>query len=475
MSRKKKNKNFLLFLIFFLLGGFLIKFFKLLFGKRKSKLKDFEHNFKDFFEKEEKEVEELISGEESFKEYCEDSSNLFKDYFIPHNGNDHKPKILRAKPLLIIVIISVLLKVGIGAYLFFIYPNIGIMQPKMIDEIITLTNRDRENNNLNPLTINPVLSKAALSRANDMVANNYFSHYGLDGKNPWDWIDREEYPYLNVGENLAMNFLSADSAHSALMQSPLHKKNILNANYQEIGLAIINGKIDDKDTTILVEIFATKKSETKEPLVLETEPENTAKEEIKQETKNDEIKVLASESIASDIQVKEEEPKKPEEEPLIQPENQEAEIIKEKIINQEDVEENIEKIEEESAEEFNINEEQINLIKADILNRIKEEDEKKALNTRIESEKNLNQELIAIEHKDNKIRTGIALITFSKYSYIIVASLIVLILIINIIIRIEIQHKPVIMQSLLVVMVLLLLIFVEFNSTVGIDQKIFIL
>lgn len=470
MSRKKKNKNFLLFLIFFLLGGFLIKFFKLLFGKRKSRLKDFEHNFKDFFEKEEKEVEELISGEESFKEYCEDSSNLFKDYFIPHGGNDHKPKILRAKPLLIIVIISVLLKVGIGAYLFFIYPNMGIMQPKMIDEIMALTNHDRENNNLNPLVINPILSKAALSRANDMVANNYFSHYGLDGKNPWDWIDREEYPYLNVGENLAMNFLSADSAHSALMQSPLHKKNILNPNYEEIGLAIINGKINDKDTTILVEIFATKKSETKEPLVLETEPENTAKEEIKQETKNDEIKVLSSENETDNNKIEE----KPEE-PLVQPENQEVKIIKEEITDQEDIEENIGKIEEESAEESNINEEQINLIKTDILNKIKEEDEKKALNARIESEKNLNQELIAIEHKDNKIRTGIALITFSKYSYIIVASLIVLILIINIIIRIEIQHKPIIMQSLLVVMVLLLLIFVEFNSIEGIDQKIFIL
>jgi hypothetical protein len=472
MSRKKKNKNFLLFLIFFLLGGFLIKLFKLLFGKREYKLKDFEHNFKDFFEKEEKEVKELVNGEESFKKYCEDSSNLFKDYFIPHSGNDHKPKILRTKPLLIIVILSVLLKFGIGAYLFFIYPNMGIMQPKMINEIITLTNRDRENNNLNPLTINPVLSKAALSRANDMASNNYFSHYGPDGKKPWDWINREEYPYLNVGENLAMNFLSADSAHSALMQSPLHKKNILNPNYEEIGLAIINGKIDDKDTTILVEMFATKKSNAIEPLVSETEPENiTKEEEIKQETKNDEIKVLSSENEINEVQIKDERP----EEPLVQPKNQEVEIIKEEIISQEDEEKNIEKIEEEDIEEFNIDEKQINLIKANILNKIEEEDEKKALNARIESEKNLNQEPIVTEHKDDKIRTSIALITFSKYSYIIVASLIVLILIINIIIRIEIQHKPIIMQSLLVVIILFFLIFVEFNSTTGVIQKILIL
>src|SRR5665213_1305370 len=42
--------------------------------------------------------------------------------------------------------------------------------------LVDLTNQDRESNQLNGLTINPLLVSAAQAKANDMATNGYFAH-----------------------------------------------------------------------------------------------------------------------------------------------------------------------------------------------------------------------------------------------------------------------------------------------------------
>lgn len=246
----KKKKKIEKWLILIILSGLLIKIFG---GK---KIKTIKNNFGKFAEKEKKEMEELTAGKEGFKKFFGDSGSLFKDYFIPHDGNGHKPKILRPKSLVIIAAASLLVKIGVSGFLFFIYPKQAETTEKTTDKLLGLINQERENNNLGSLTVNPTLTAAALSKAEDMLAKNYFSHNSPDGKKPWDWIDRNEYAYLYVGENLAMNFSSAQNVHQALMQSPTHKKVILNGNYRDLGLAVLSGKINGQKTAVLVELFA---------------------------------------------------------------------------------------------------------------------------------------------------------------------------------------------------------------------------
>ena len=77
------------------------------------------------------------------------------------------------------------------------------------------------------------MSASALAKAEDMAINNYFAHYSPNGKKPWDWINRDNYAYLFVGENLAINFTSAEAVHEALMNSPTHRQNILNEKSME--------------------------------------------------------------------------------------------------------------------------------------------------------------------------------------------------------------------------------------------------
>lgn len=251
-SDKKRKKNWLLY---FILGGFIFKLLAFVFKKERPGIKI---NFKDYADEEEKEIKRLRDKKESADKFIKNSARIFKHYFIPNQNNNYKPKILHTKSLAVIIICSIMIKAGLVGYLFFNYPNQAKMSELFSEQLVTLINQDRQENGKAVLAENVVLMSAANKKARDMIKNNYFAHIDSNGKKPWDWINRGEYAYLSVGENLAMNFTSAESAHSALMQSESHKKNILNGKYSDIGLAVVEGEINGKKTNVLVELFAVK-------------------------------------------------------------------------------------------------------------------------------------------------------------------------------------------------------------------------
>ena len=404
---KANNKKIKIWLEILALGALFIKFANFLFKK---KAKIIESNFIDFAKKEEREVEKLIKGKENFNKFCCDSGSLIKDYFIPHNGNGHKPKILRTKSLLIIILITLLVKITVTGYLFFIYPNQAKMSEEITAKLLDLINLDRQNNNLYSLTVNPVLTKAALAKAQDMLANNYFAHYGPDGKKPWDWVDRDAYPYLYAGENLAINFSSAGNVHAALMQSPSHRKNILNSNYQNVGLAVLNGEINNQPTSILVEMFAGAKKVA--PALTQTQG---VQPKINQTPI---IKPIPKEKT------------KP-------PETELGEILATTTV---------------AAAEI------------------------QPLSPNIELEKNLNLKVSYINIvKDQRISLAEKLISYSKYFYSVLLALMIIALLINIFVHIGIQHQPIIVQTLLVILFVAGLLSIRLHILENIFDKIAII
>lgn len=123
------------------------------------------------------------------------------------------------------------------------------------DEVISLANKDRVEQKLEILAENSTLSKAAMDKASDMIKNNYFAHTSPKGISPWYWFEKNDYDYQFAGENLAIGFSDSKEEESAWMKSPTHRKNILNPNYKEIGVAIAQGKINDSNTTVVVQLF----------------------------------------------------------------------------------------------------------------------------------------------------------------------------------------------------------------------------
>ncbi|MCM0650639.1 CAP domain-containing protein [Clostridium swellfunianum] len=107
-------------------------------------------------------------------------------------------------------------------------------------EMLKLINQARAQNNVSPLQIDMQVTNVARVKAQDMIDNNYFSHNSPKYGSPFDMLKAFGVSYVEAGENIAGN-QTIQNAHNALMNSPGHRKNILNPDYTHIGLGIRNG------------------------------------------------------------------------------------------------------------------------------------------------------------------------------------------------------------------------------------------
>jgi hypothetical protein len=124
-----------------------------------------------------------------------------------------------------------------------------------------LTNSDRLSRNIPPLSVNPLLQKAAQMKANDMATRGYFAHKTPEGRDPWYWFEEVGYLYERAGENLAVDFGESWAVKNAWMNSPTHRANILNNRFTEIGIATQEGFYNGRRTVFVVQMFGTPKAQ----------------------------------------------------------------------------------------------------------------------------------------------------------------------------------------------------------------------
>ena len=185
--------------------------------------------------------------------------------FFPSKRNDYQPLILKPKNLFILAIVLLMAKFMLFSW-FFYFPKTSEFAIVTSAKLIELVNNERIANGLKPLKINDKLSQAAEGKAQDMLINSYFAHTSPTGTTPWYWLDKNDYNYVAAGENLAKDFTDSEYVHKAWMNSPSHKTNIMNENYQEIGIAVVEGEINGKKTLLAVQFFgktSTKKTAPK--------------------------------------------------------------------------------------------------------------------------------------------------------------------------------------------------------------------
>jgi hypothetical protein len=100
------------------------------------------------------------------------------------------------------------------------------------------------------------LEQAALKKAQDMFAKNYWAHYAPDGSTtPWKFILAAGYVYKYAGENLAKDFDTSTSVMSAWMASAGHRANIVSKNYKDIGMVAVSGTLSGEETTLVVQML----------------------------------------------------------------------------------------------------------------------------------------------------------------------------------------------------------------------------
>lgn len=180
---------------------------------------------------------------------------VLRHLFIPHESNNQKARILHPSSLGLIAIFLIAFQVLLS-FGHRTFPQVlGYAANIPPSEVIRLTNIQRQANGLSALNENSTLDSAALAKGNDMLAKGYWAHFAPDGTSPWSFFLSFGYKYRYAGENLARDFSDPASAVNAWMNSPTHRENILNPNYRDIGVGVVQGSLAGADTTIIVQFF----------------------------------------------------------------------------------------------------------------------------------------------------------------------------------------------------------------------------
>lgn len=216
-----------------------------------------------------------------------------------HNNHRHHHRFKRHNNIDFIIVIIIIFIIVFGAILFFnvdtsessIDPPIynqqveqaiedknsdntekeltkGPVNPKDIENLIFIyTNEERKNAGISPLKLDSKLSAIARAHSEDMAKNNYFSHTNLIGYGPDERAQKAGYNIrkalgggayqIGIAENIGkipisevisifypINYLTVDANDLARrqvdswMDSSGHRTNILNSEYNVIGVGV---------------------------------------------------------------------------------------------------------------------------------------------------------------------------------------------------------------------------------------------
>ena len=175
--------------------------------------------------------------------------------FIPKESNNHRAKILHHANIFLTIVFLLLTSFLIQRIKTNFPSVLGVSADISSEQLILLTNKERQNVGVGALVMNDKLSQAASEKADDMLQYNYWAHNSPTGKTPWVFIKSAGYSYVYAGENLARGFTTPDDVIKAWMASPDHQANMLSSNYQDVGFAVKLGKLNGEETVLIVEEF----------------------------------------------------------------------------------------------------------------------------------------------------------------------------------------------------------------------------
>lgn len=111
--------------------------------------------------------------------------------------------------------------------------------------VVDAVNAVRVSHGLRPLTVSRGLRASAFRHTNALAAAGLFQHESPDGT-PFDRRIRKAYPprgfsSWSVGENLVFGSapFSAEDTVRAWLESPPHRRNLLNKAWREIGVGAV--------------------------------------------------------------------------------------------------------------------------------------------------------------------------------------------------------------------------------------------
>jgi uncharacterized protein YkwD len=172
---------------------------------------------------------------------------------IPHTHHNLKPY-WPYLPIIAIVFIGGLINLHISHT----SQVLGAQSNISATALLSATNQQRTTYRETALNLNSKLDTAAINKAHDMIAHNYWAHTSPSGVTGWSFINSAGYTYQLAGENLAYGFSNAQSAINAWMQSPEHRANILTSSYSDVGFGVASSPnfMGHGPETVIVALYA---------------------------------------------------------------------------------------------------------------------------------------------------------------------------------------------------------------------------
>ncbi|NRQ33201.1 hypothetical protein HII36_15305 [Nonomuraea sp. NN258] len=112
--------------------------------------------------------------------------------------------------------------------------------PGLAAKVVSLTNAARAKHGCAPLRVDGRLAASARTHSLEMARAGALTHASPDGASPWDRMERAGYPW-GAAENIGNGYATADEAVRGWLDSPDHRKNILDCGLRAIGVGVASG------------------------------------------------------------------------------------------------------------------------------------------------------------------------------------------------------------------------------------------
>jgi uncharacterized protein YkwD len=115
-------------------------------------------------------------------------------------------------------------------------PPTVVIALSLAEDVVVRVNAARAEAGCEPLVVDARLVTVAQAHSEDMAAQDYFDHTSLDGTTFAERLLAAGYS--GGGENIARGQRSAAEVHEAWMESPGHRRNILDCSFAAVGVGV---------------------------------------------------------------------------------------------------------------------------------------------------------------------------------------------------------------------------------------------
>ncbi len=137
---------------------------------------------------------------------------------------------------------NIIIKIIVFSSLSFVAQSQNAWQQDLLNQVNALRQKGCRCGNKNfpttkVLTWNNDLELSSSNHAIDMDVKRYFSHQSPNGDGFAERIEKAGYNWGRSGENIATGQTSVNEVFMAWRKSPSHCKNMMNAEFKEMGAA----------------------------------------------------------------------------------------------------------------------------------------------------------------------------------------------------------------------------------------------